>query len=445
MENKKLKEVKKGSIVGLLPLVVFLVLYMGIGLFTGDFNVMPLMVGMLIASVVAMFLNTPEGEKKLSLDEKLSLFCKGGGEETLVLMVIIYVLCGGFSGISKGMGAVDSIVNFALSIIPSNLVLPGLFAVGCILSFAMGTSMGTVAALMPIGIGIAEKSGVSLGLISGVVVGSAMFGDNLSFISDTTIAATRTKNIENIEKFKANGLIVLPAFILTIVWLLFQGGSGAIEIGSYNLLYTTPYILVIVLSLMGLNVAVVLGLGITLSIAIGVLNGSFTILGSFGVLHEGIMGMEDMAVIAVIVGGIVELMRVYGGIDFLLNRLTKATKTKKGAELSIAGLVSLLDLATTNNTISIIAAGPIAKDISEEYEIAPQRVASLLDIFAGAFNGLCPYAGQLLVAGGMAGITPASIMPYNVYCILMIVFGLLSIATGIPNFDNKKISARQSK
>ncbi|WP_240649047.1 Na+/H+ antiporter NhaC family protein [Anaerosphaera multitolerans] len=356
-------------------------------------------------------------------------------------MVVIYVLCGGFSGITRGMGAVDSIVNFALSIIPSNLVLPGLFLVGCLLSFAMGTSMGTVAALMPIGIGIAEKSGVSLALVSGVVVGSAMFGDNLSFISDTTIAATRTQNIKNIEKFKANAIMVLPAFILTIAWLLFQGGSGAIELGTYNLFYTAPYILVIVLSLMGLNVAVVLGLGIALSVVIGVINGSFTLLGSFAVLHEGIMGMEDMAVIAVIVGGIVELMRAYGGIDFLLYNLTKTTKTKKGAELSIAGLVSLLDLAMTNNTISIIAAGSIARDISQEYDIAPQRVASLLDIFASAFNGLAPYAGQLLVAGGMAGIAPASIMPYNVYCILMLVFGLLSIITGVPNY-NKKVKTK---
>lgn len=423
---------KKGNPLGLLPLVVFLVLYMGVGLGSGSFENMPLMIGIAIASVVALALN--DKKNKMSFDSKVDLYCKGGGENTLILMVIIFLLAGAFGGVAKGMGAADSIVNFGLSIMPTSLLLPGIFLIGCLLSFAMGTSMGTVSTLMPIAISLANATGINICVISGAVIGGAMFGDNLSFISDTTIAATRTQEVTMKTKFKANFLMVLPAVIVTCVLLAFAGsGSSQINVGEWNFVNIIPYILVVVLSLIGMNVMPVMGIGIASGVLIGCLNGSFDLIGSLAVIHDGAVGMEDMALIAVLVGGMVELMRHFGGMDYLLSTLTKNVKNSKGGELAIALLVSLLDIATTNNTISIIAAGPIAREIADKYGIARARVASILDLFSSACNGLIPYGGQLLVAGGMAGVAPMAIMPYVWYCMLMLICGVVFIIIGFPH------------
>lgn len=435
MKNEK----NKGSFKGLLPLIVFLVAYMGIGIGTGSFDNMPLMTGIAIASGVALMLNNKD--KKTTFEEKIALYCKGGGESTLILMVLIFLLAGAFGGIAKEMGAVDSIVNLGLTILPTKLILPGIFLIGCLLSFAMGTSMGTVAALMPIAVNISMKTGVDVSLLAGAVVGGAMFGDNLSFISDTTIAATRTQGVEMKDKFKANILMVLPAVVINIILLAFQtnGNADLGQIGSYSFINLIPYVLVVALSLVGLNVIVVMVIGVLSGVAIGCLNGSFTIIQSLTIIHDGAVGMEDMALIAVMVGGMVELMKHFGGMDYILAKLTKGVKGPKGGELSIAALVSLLDISTTNNTISIIAAGPIARDIADEYGISRIRTASILDLFSAAFNGLLPYAGQLLVAGGLANVSPISIMPYNWYSMLMIVFGIAFILIGFPKFkDGKK-------
>ncbi len=428
MNNQK----EKGSFMGLLPLIVFLVAYMGTGIGTGSFDNMPLMTGIAIASGVAMILNK-KGEKT-SFEQKIEIYCKGGGESTLVLMLLIFLLAGAFGGVAKSMGAVDSIVNLGLTILPGNLILPGIFLIGCLLSFSMGTSMGTVAALMPIAVDISTKTGIGVVLLAGAVVGGAMFGDNLSFISDTTIAATRTQEVSMKDKFKANILMVIPAVLINVVLLALQSSGNVTlgNIGDFNFIQIIPYILVVVLSLVGLNVVAVMVTGILSGVLIGVVNGSFTIVESLSIVHQGAMGMEDMALIAVMVGGMVALMKHLGGMDYLLSKLTKGVKGKRGGELSIAALVSLLDIATTNNTISIIAAGPIARDIADEYGIARSRVASILDLFSSAFNGLLPYAGQLLVAGGLAGVSPMSIMPYNWYSMLMIVFGIVFITIGFP-------------
>lgn len=428
MKNQK----EKGNFMGLMPLIVFLVAYMGTGLGTGSFDNMPLMTGIAIASGVAMILNK-KGEKT-SFEEKIEIYCKGGGESTLVLMLLIFLLAGAFGGVAKEMGAVDSIVNLGLTILPGNLILPGIFLIGCLLSFSMGTSMGTVAALMPIAVDISTKTGIGVVILAGAVVGGAMFGDNLSFISDTTIAATRTQEVSMKDKFKANILMVIPAVLINVVLLTLQssGNVSLGNVGEFNFIQIIPYILVVVLSLVGLNVVGVMVTGILSGVIIGVVNGSFTIVESLSIVHQGAMGMEDMALIAVMVGGMVALMKHFGGMDYLLDKLTKGVKGKRGGELSIAALVSLLDIATTNNTISIIAAGPIARDIADEYGIARARVASILDLFSSAFNGLLPYAGQLLVAGGLAGVSPMSIMPYNWYSMLMIVFGIVFIVIGFP-------------
>ncbi|WP_137665808.1 Na+/H+ antiporter NhaC family protein [Enterococcus hulanensis] len=441
---------KKGNFMGMLPLLIFLALYMFTGLSTGSFENMPLMIGITIACAIALIMN--KKDEKISFDEKVAIFCKGAGESTLILMVIIFLLAGAFYGVANEMHAVDSVSNLGLSILPSNMILPGIFLIACLLSFAMGTSMGTVAALAPIAIDIAEKTNSNVALLCGIVVGGAMFGDNLSFISDTTIAATRTQEVSMKSKFKANILIVLPAVLINLILLSLQKiDTSAITEGTYqyDLVNILPYILVIVLSLVGMNVINVMTLGVLSGLAIGLLHGDFGLTGFMKTVHEGMMSMQDMALIAVLVGGLVALMKHLGGIDWLLYNLTKGVKTRRGAEFSIAALVSLIDIATTNNTISIIAAGPLAKDIADRFDISRSRTASILDLFASAFNGLLPYAGQLLVVGGLAGVSPVSIMPYNWYSMLMIVAGSLSIILQVPKvkdvLDVKKTSVSEGE
>lgn len=430
---------KKGSFMGLVPLVIFLIVYFAMGIGTGSFDNFPLMIGIFLASAIALFIKSPCAEKK-SFVERVELFCKGGGESTLILMVIIYMLAGAFYGVAGGMHATDTVTNIGISVLPANMILPGLFIIGCVLSFSMGTSMGTVSALMPIAINIADKTGVSLALVSGIVVGGAMFGDNLSFISDTTIAATTTQEIGMKEKFKANFLMVLPAVIITIVVLALYpiDATKVVASGDINIVNLIPYVLIIALSIAGVHVIPAMTISVVSGMIIGVMHGDFTAVESFGVVHEGMTWMQDMAVIAIFVGGLVELMKYLGGIDWLLDKLSKGTKTKKGAELSIAALVSLVDVATTNNTISIIAVGPIAKDISKKFGITPQRTASILDLFSSAFNGLTPYAGQLLTAGALAKISPVSIIPYVWYSILMIISGVVFILIGFPGNRKKE-------
>ncbi|MDO5725600.1 MAG: Na+/H+ antiporter NhaC family protein [Tissierellia bacterium] len=428
---------KKGSIKGLIPLIVFLLIFAGTGIITGKFENMPLLVAFIITSAIALAMNK-EGEK-LSLSEKVDMFAKGGGDPTLILMVLIFILAGAFYSVADAMGAVSSTVNLGLSILPANMLLPGLFIVGCVLSFAMGTSMGTVSALTPIAVGIASNTNISMPLICGVVIGGAMFGDNLSFISDTTIAATRTQEVEMRDKFKVNILIVLPAVIINLIVLFFMNVKvTGLETFEYNLVNIIPYIVIIAFALMGLNVFATLGLGILVGCIIGLIHGDFTVLEMFEVLQRGMGWMEDIAIIAIVVGGVVALMNHYGGIDYLIYKLTSKVKTKKGAEFSMAALVSLIDVATTNNTISIITAGPIARDISDQFEIDRRRTAGLLDIFSSGFQGLIPYGGQLLVAGGLAQISPGAITPYSWYPMLIIVMGIIAIITGIPKLKEVK-------
>lgn len=439
-ETEKPKQ-NKGGFIGLVPLIVFLVVYFAMGIGSGSFNNFPLMIGMFLAMAIALLIKKPGDHKTFS--EKVDLFCQGGGEKTLILMIIIYMLAGAFYGVAGGMHATDSVTNLMLSILPARMILPGLFLIGCVLSFAMGTSMGTVSALMPIGINIASKTGVSLPLICGIVVGGAMFGDNLSFISDTTIAATTTQGCNMKDKFRANILMVLPAVIINVIILaLWPINVESFAVGgSWDFVNLLPYILIIVLSLKGVHVIPAMGLSVILGVIIGILHGDFTFVGCFAVIHDGMTSMEDMAVICVLVGGVIAMMKYYGGIDWLLNNIGKNAKSRVGGEISIACLSLLVDVATTNNTMAIIACGPIAKEVSNKYDIPAARSASILDLFSSAGNGITPYAGQLLTAGALAGITPISIMPYVFYSYLMIVFGIIFIIIGFP----KKFGAPRSK
>lgn len=425
----------KGSFWGLVPLLTFLVLYIITGISTQNFNSMPLMIGILIASAVALMMHRKGEVDRTTFAQRVTKYCVGGGDDGLILMVIVFLLAGGFYGVSKGMHAVDAVTNLGLDILPVKLILPGLFVIGCIISFAMGTSMGTVAALMPIGVSLALKIHGNMALFCGTVVGSAMFGDNLSMISASVIAATRTQDVSMMKKFKTNIAMLLPAIIVNLVLLAMQPvGQGVHLSGNhpYDLLNLLPYILVIVLSFTGMHVILVLTLGILTGVAIGVFHGDFSLVKSMMVIHNGMISMEDMALIAILVGGLVALMDYLGGIDWIINALTRKIKSAKGGEFAIAGLVSLLDIITTNNTVSIITAGPLAKDIGDQFGISAPRIASDLVTFSCAFNGLIPYGGQLLVAAGLAKISPMQIVPYSWYCLLMLAssIGFILLSRG---------------
>ncbi|GAA0714179.1 Na+/H+ antiporter NhaC family protein [Paraclostridium ghonii] len=419
------QEVKKGNPLALLPLGVFLILFVGSGIITGDFYKMPALVAFLIAGGVALLFN-----KKESLETKMNVFCKGAGDTNIILMVIIFLLAGAFSSVAKAMGGVDSTVNLSLSILPSNLLVAGLFVIGCFISISMGTSVGTIAALSPIALGVAQKTGIPVQLVIGAVVGGAMFGDNLSMISDTTIAAARTQGCELKDKFKTNFLIVLPAavittIILTVVTLGY--GSVATQSYEYDIIKVLPYILVLAGALVGVNVFILLGSGILFAGAVGIFSNSFDILGLIGAIAEGLSGMYELSLLVIVVGGVVELIKFNGGIDYILYFITSKIKSKKGAEFGIAALVSVIDLCTANNTISIVTAGPLAKDIAQKYDIDPRKTASILDIFSSCWQGVIPYGAQLLTAAGIAGISPIEIIRYLYYPGLMFICGIGAI------------------
>lgn len=416
----------KGRAIALLPIGVFLVIFLGSGIVTGDFYAMPAIVAFLIALAVAFVHN-----RGLSFDEKIKVIAKGVGDDNIITMSLIFLCAGGFSGAVTAAGGVDSTVNFGLSILPSGVAVVGLFVIGCFISVSMGTSMGTIAALAPIAVGISEKTGFAMAICIGAVVCGAMFGDNLSMISDTTIAAVKTQGCEMKDKFKANFFIVLPAAILTIVIFFVITMGQSFEMTQelpYNILQIVPYILVLVGALIGINVFVVLIGGIVVSLIVGLATGTIAVAEMFTVVGNGVTGMYDITVISIVVACIVSLVKEFGGIQFILNLIRSRINGKKGAEFGIAGLALLVDCCTANNTVAIVMAGPIAKEISDEFEVDPKRSASLLDIFASVGQGFIPYGAQLLSAATLTGLTPYAIMPYLFYPILMAISAICFIA-----------------
>jgi Na+/H+ antiporter NhaC len=428
-------ELRKGNLFALFPFVVFLVLFIGAGVVTGDFYKFPVIVAILIAASISLMMN-----RKESLTKKVEVFTKGAGNADVMLMVIIFLLAGAFSEVTKKMGAVESTVNLALSVIPQNLLIVGLFVIGCFISISMGTSMGTIVALAPIGVGISEQTDISLALSMAAVIGGAMFGDNLSFISDTTIAAVRTQNTRMKEKFKVNFFIVLPAAIITIVlfWAITAGEQAEITNQSFNWMKILPYLGVLITALMGVNVLVVLAGGILLAGIIGLLDGSYSAMSLIQAIGDGVAGMQELSLLAILISGMVEVIKHNGGIDYLLQLVTRNVKSKKGAQFGIAGLVSLTNLSTANNTISILIAGPLAKNIADQYDIDPRKSASILDIFSCCFQGLIPYGAQMLVAAGVASISPLSILQYSFYPFLIGVCGMLAIVFDFPKLKTQK-------
>jgi len=415
----------EGRAIALLPIGIFLIIFLGSGVITGDFYAMPAIVAFLIALCVAFLQN-----KDLSFQDKIGVIAKGVGDENIITMSLIFLCAGGFSGAVTAAGGVESTVNLGLSILPSNIAVVVLFVIGCFISVSMGTSMGTIAALAPIAAGISEKTGFPMAICVGAVVCGAMFGDNLSMISDTTIAAVKSQGCEMRDKFKENFLIVLPAAIVTIILLLVITGNGNYEVTeelSYNLLRVVPYLLVLVGALIGINVFVVLIGGTVVSLLVGVFTGSIAPNQIFTSVGDGVTGMYDITVISIVVACIVSLIKEFGGIRFILNLIKRKINSNKGAELGIAGLSLLVDACTANNTVAIVMAGPIAKEISDEFDVSPKRTASLLDIFSSVGQGLIPYGAQLLSAASLTGLTPFAIMPYLYYPILMAVSAVIFI------------------
>ncbi|OXS74028.1 sodium:proton antiporter [Lysinibacillus sp. KCTC 33748] len=421
---------KKENPWALIPFVVFLILFIGSGVITGDFYAFPVIVAIAIAGAVALAMN-----RKESFSHKVDIFCKGAGNLNVMLMVVIFLLAGAFSEVAKGMGAVDSTVNFALSVIPQNLLVVGLFIIACFISLSMGTSVGTIVALAPIGVGISEHTDFSMALVMAAIVGGSMFGDNLSFISDTTITAVRSQGAQMKDKFKVNFWIVLPAAIVTsiILGIITMGGTATqVEHLSYSWIKIVPYVLVIIFALIGMNVFLVLAFGIVLAGAVGLADGSYQLMDLFQKIGEGMSGMYEMAFLAILIAGMVEIIKLNGGIDFLLHLATRRIKSKKGAEFGIAGLVGLTNLSTANNTIAILIAGPLAKNIADQYGIEPRKSASILDIFSCTTQGLLPYGAQFLAAASVAGISPVSMLQYSFYPILIGICGIIAILIGYP-------------
>ena len=428
-----MKEMKNGNAWALIPLLLFVLLFLGVGIISGDFTTMPLNVAITITVIVALLMN-----RKETFAKKVEVFTKGAGHSNIILMMLIFILAGAFSTTAEKMGGVSSTVNLGLSLIPQNLIIVGLFIICMFVSISMGTSVGTVAAIAPVGFGFAQATDVPAALAMATVVGGAMFGDNLSMISDTTIAAVRTQKTKMSDKFKVNFKIVLPGAIITIIILFFLTNGISIDHTKnydYNLIKVIPYLLVLILALVGINVIIVLIGGTVLAGIIGLIDGSFGWNGLLNAISKGIIGMEDIAMIALLIGGLVGIIQHNGGIDWLLNFVRSKVKSKRGAELGIASLVSAADISTANNTISIIMAGPLAKNIADEYDVDPRKSASILDIFGGCFQGLLPYSPQVISAPGVAGISPFLMLQYSIYPILLGVCGLVAIILRVPRLN----------
>ncbi len=431
----------KNSPLALLPLGLFLALFIGSGLYyhaAGTefaFYQISAPVAILPAIVLALML------QKGRLNERIETFINGVGDNTIITMALIYLLAGAFASVAKAVGGVDATVNFGLSIIPPELVLPGLFVITAFVATSMGTSMGTIAAIAPIAVGVAEATDLSLLLTIGTVVGGAMFGDNLSIISDTTIAATRTQGCEMRDKFRLNFKIALPAALLTLVWLFIQGSSAHVEApGDYDLIRVLPYLAVLLLALSGLNVMLVLFVGILMAGGVGFyLEEAYTLAQWSKDIYAGYTGMQEILILSLLIGGLGALMKSQGGLVWLAGMIDKLSrqssdpkKHRRSGEFSISAAVALTNVCTANNTVAIIISGGLARDIAQRYGVDPRRSASLMDIFSCVVQGMLPYGAQVLLAGSIAKLSPLEIIGNIHYCWVLAAIALLSIVAGYP-------------
>lgn len=420
------------GLLALSPLAFFCIFYLTGGLLTGDFYATSITASFLLTCVFALLVT--RGAK---LQERIELLSKGAGQSNIMLMVWIFVLAGAFAVMAKQMGAIDATVNLALYLLPGHMILAGIFLASCFLSLSMGTSVGTIAALVPIAQGIALQTDIPLPEMVGLVVGGAYFGDNLSFISDTTIMATRTQGCRMKDKFVVNSKIVIPAALVVLFIYILMGTDiqATHEVASLNIWLVLPYLIVLVTALLGINVIVVLLIGMLACTVIGLGMGQTDVYQIADQIGTGIMNMAELIIVTLLAGGLMELVRYNGGIDFIVGRIFSRIHSKRVGEFSIAALVFLTNLCTANNTIAILTVGPIAREIAVKCEVDPRKSASLLDTFSCLAQSLIPYGAQLLIASGLAAINPIDIIPYLYYPFIMGVFAILSIVFKYPRLN----------
>lgn len=432
MSNKK-------GLLALSPLFLLIVLIVAFTVYSVDSShqdtSLSLTVAFMISSIYAVAISGGMPVRK-----RVDTYSKGAGANNLMLMLWIYVLAGSFAASAKAMGAVDATVNLALSILPASMILPGLFLAACFISVSIGTSVGTVVALVPIAAGLAHSMDANVGMMTAIIVGGAYFGDNLSFISDTTVVATQTQNCKMSDKFKVNSMIVVPAAVLVLIAysVMGVGLQTPTHINEVEYMKVLPYLTVLVTAIAGMNVMAVLTLGTLLCGAIGIgshllgASGSYDLFGWFSAMGNGIIGMGELIIIAMMAGGMLEIIRENGGIDFIINKITAHVNSKRGAELSIAALVSMVNICTANNTVAILTVGNISKKIGDRFGVDNRKVASILDTFSCMVQGLIPYGVQMLLAAGLANLSPMDILPYLYYPLAIGVAALLAILLRYP-------------
>ena len=420
---------KRPSLWALSPLVVFLCLYLVTSLIVGDFYKVPITIAFLVASIYAVAIT-----RGLSLNDRILQYSAGAANKNILFMIWIFILAGAFAQSAKSIGAIDATVNLTLCLLPGQLLLGGIFLAACFVSLSIGKSVGTIVALVPVAAGIADRTGMEASFMTALVIGGAFFGDNLSFISDTTIAATRTQGCAMRDKFRVNFLIVLPAALLVLSYYTVQGWNMQVydDPTPIEWVKVIPYIIVLGTAFAGMNVTLVLLLGMLSTGCIGLAEGYFDVFGWFNALSEGMLGMGELIIVTLMAGGMLELIRFNGGVDYILHALTRQVNSKQGAELSIAALVGLANLCTANNTIAIITVGPLASDIAERFKVDKRKCASLLDTFSCIVQGIIPYGAQMLIAAELSQLSPIAIIRHLYYPISLALFALGSILIRYP-------------
>ena len=419
---------KKG-LIALSPLGVFIIFYLVTSIIAGDFYKIPITVAFLVSSIYTII--TFSGKP---LKQRIDTFSRGASTEQMMLMIWIFVLAGAFAHSANAMGSIDATVNLTLALLPPKMILAGMFLAACFVSLSIGTSVGTIAALVPIAVGVANGTGTDVAMMTAIIVGGSFFGDNLSFISDTTIMATQTQGCRLSDKFRVNSFLVFPAAILVLIGYLLMGSgiSTPQQVPHVEWVKVLPYMVVLFTAIFGMNVMAVLTLGIIQTGIIGILTGSFDIYGWFGSMGEGILSMGELIIVTMMAGGMLELIRQQGGIDFIIRLLTSRVSNKRGAELSIAALVSLVDVCTANNTVAILTVGDISKRIGDRYGVDNKKCASILDTFSCTVQGLIPYGAQMLIAAGLASLNPISIIPFLYYPVVLGIVALIAILLRYP-------------
>lgn len=419
---------KKG-LIALSPLAVFTALYLVTSIIAGDFYKVPITVAFMVTCMYAIIITGG-----IPLKKRMDMFSRGAGSNQMMLMLWIFILAGAFANAAKDMGAIDATVNLTLTLLPEQMLLAGLFIASCFISLSVGTSVGTIVALTPIAAGIAQQTGNSVPLLTAVVVGGSFFGDNLSFISDTTIVATSTQGCRLSDKFRANSFIVMPAAMFILVVYLIMGTDIEVpkQVIQVEYVKVIPYVIVLLTALFGMNVMAVLTIGILLTGIIGIINADFDLFGWFAALGQGITGMGELIIITLMAGGLLELIKQNGGIDFLIEAMLRHVRSKRGAELSIGALVAFVNICTANNTVAILTVGGIAKKIGDRYGVDNRKCASILDTYSCMMQGLLPYGAQLLMAAGLAQVNPISILPFLYYPLAIGIAATLSILLRYP-------------